>query len=316
LSSSLLARFAGNAFWLARYVERAENLARILDINETYAREGHGAPDWRRILDLYADADRFMAAHERADTDSVLYFYVLDPGNPSSIRSAIDMAREDARSIRHLISTEMWTHLNMLRSRVMGLTGRDIKLRQLSRVCQEIRLDCQTFEGVAEGTFFRGPAWSFYTIGKYIERADQTTRVLDMGYGRLVGEESPDGAVSTVQWNVLLRSVAGYHAFRSHRPSGVEPQDIAMFLLYDRGFPRAVGLCVDRVAALLSDLGARDGRRSHADLEAALNQLVFTLNTGPGSSITRKRLNTFLDDLQLALIELSSQIGRAYFGAA
>lgn len=316
MSNSLLARFALNAYWMARDVERAENLARILEINETYAREHHGGPDWLRVLDLYDDTKRFYGQHESAEAEAVLHFYVIDRDNPSSIAATIGMARENARVIRHLISTEMWTHLNIIRNRIAALHPRDIKLGRLSRVCEEVKRDCQTFEGIAEGTFFRGPAWCFYQVGKYIERADQTTRVLYMGYDRLMGKEAGEGTVNTVQWNALLRSVAAYHAFRSQRPSGMDPQDIATFLLYDRGFPRAVGLCVDRVTEILSYLEERHGQPRQEVLEVARRRLVFLLDTGLGKQITQKRLHKFLDDLQRALIDLSNEISRTYFGVS
>ena len=170
MPSSLLARFAQNIFWMARYIERAENIARILDINETYAREAHGEPDWQRVLELYSDTERFFESHDTADSAVVLNFYILERDNPTSIAAAVRMARENARSVRHLISTEMWTHLNVVHARIAGLTQRDLRLSQVSRRCAEIKEACQTFEGITEGTFFRGSARCFYSMGKYIER--------------------------------------------------------------------------------------------------------------------------------------------------
>ena len=208
--SNLLARFANNTYWLGRYLERAENLARLLDINETYARDGTTGPNWQNVLDLYADTERFSDSYEEPDAESVLNFYIRDFQNPSSIYGAIYGARENGRAIRHLISTEMWTHLNVFHYRLSNLTRRDIWLTNVAQICADIRTDCQTFEGIAEGTFFRGEAWCFYQLGKYIERADQTTRVLDMGYDRLRGEDGE--ALAAVQRDVLLRSVSGYHA--------------------------------------------------------------------------------------------------------
>ena len=313
MPSSLLARFAQNIFWMARYIERAENIARILDINETYAREAHGEPDWQRVLELYSDTERFFESHDTADSAAVLNFYILERDNPTSIAAAVRMARENARSVRHLISTEMWTHLNVVHARIAGLTQRDLRLSQVSRRCAEIKEACQTFEGITEGTFFRGSARCFYSMGKYIERADQTTRVLQMGYERLTVSGAAEDAISTVQWNALLRSVAAYHAFRSLHPSGLEPRTIAAFLLYDHGFPRAVALCVDRVTQLLEVLVERHDLPRHEDIDSARNHLVFTLNTGLGEKVTRSRLHVFLDKLQLALTRLSGEITRYYF---
>ncbi len=310
--SNLLSRFAANTYWLGRYLERAENLARILDTNETYARDTSGGANWQRVLDLYSDSARFHDSYDTPDAESVLNFYILDGDNPTSIISAVSRARENARAVRHLISTEMWVQLNAFHYRLSHLTRRDIWLTNIAQACAGIRLDCQTFEGVAEGTFFRGETWCFYQLGKYIERADQTTRVLDMGYDQLHGEDGD--AVAAVNRDVLLRSVSGYHAFRSRYPSATTPQDIAIFMLYDEQFPRAVTLCVNYVTARLQDLEKRHGGIREIDLEKSRKSLVFCLETGLGHRVTSRRLHKFLDDLQIALGQVSDAVGKAYFG--
>ena len=308
---SLLARFAANIFWMARYLERAESLARILDINETYARDNSEGRDWRRVLDLYADTPRFSQQHDRTDAASVLHFDVLDRTNPTSIAFAVAAARQNALSVRHLISTEMWTQLNIFHNYVAGLTQRDIRLSNLSRICMHIKLDCQTIEGIAEGTLLRGEAWQFYQLGKYIERADQTTRVLDIGYERLSAGE--DDAIISVQWNALLRSVAGYHAYRSRHPAGSYARDVAAFLLYDKEFASAVALCVDRISECLKDLDDRHGGKGRVDVEGVRRAVEFALETGPGQRVTPRRLHRFIDDLQVGIGRLSNAIGEAYF---
>ena len=310
--SSLLARFAANIFWMARYLERAESLARILDINETYARDNPEGPDWRRVLDIYADSKRFDKQHDRADAASVLHFYITDRNNPTSIASSVAIAQRNARSLRHLISTEMWTELNIFSNYVARLTQRDLRSPNLSRVCTEIKIHCQTIEGIAEGTLLRGEAWRFYQLGKYIERADETTRVLDIGYERLSPGE--DDTLVSVKWNTLLRSVAGYHAYRSRHPAGSYARDVAAFLLYDKEFARAVALCVNRISECLKDIEERHGEKRPPGVEAARRAVDFALVTGPGDRVTPARLHRFLDELQTGIGKLSAEIAKAYFG--
>ena len=309
--SSLVARFAGNVFWLGRYLERAENIARILHINETYGRDDPQGPDWHRILKLYADEDRFDLDHGDAGAAAILRFYVLDRDNPTSIASAIALARENARSVRHLISNEMWAHLNIFSSDVRALSGRDLRMENLSDAANAIIVGCQTFQGVAEGTFFRGEPWCFYQIGKYVERADETTRILDISYDRLLLDKGD--AIAAVQWNLLLRSVSAYHAYRSKHPGVSRPHDIVSFLLYDREFPRAVALCVDSMTQRLRDIERRHSRRRSAKVERARRELEFSLETGPGQELTPQRLHTFLDRLQVSLGNVSNAVGDAYF---
>ena len=310
--SSLIARFASNIFWLGRYVERAENTARILDINETYARDNPDGPDWTRILNLFSDMDRFIESHGEAVTREVLNFYVLDRDNPNSIVSCLRMARENARSVRHLISTEMWTHLNIAYGGARSLTQRDMRLSNLSQLAGHLIRDCQTFEGVAEGTFLRSEPWCFYSLGKFAERADQTTRILDMGYDQLSVKKGD--AIAFVHWNVLLRSVAGYHAYRFRHPGASSPRDIAAFLLYDEEFPRSVALCINRLTGVLRDLERRHGSRRDPKLEKARREIEFALETGPSRELTARRLHSYIDQIQLLLANLTTALAAAYFG--
>jgi uncharacterized alpha-E superfamily protein len=126
LPDVLLARYADCIFWLARYVERAENLARILDVNETFSRDGRGGQNWRSIVQLNSDEERFFASHEAAAAHNVVNFYVIDGDNPTSIVSTIRYARENARTLRPLISTEMWVQLNVFYNRLAELSTEDL----------------------------------------------------------------------------------------------------------------------------------------------------------------------------------------------
>lgn len=309
--SSLLSRFAGNIFWLARYLERAENLARLLDVNETYARDDRDGPDWQRVLDLFVDTERFAESYESPDAKSVLTFYVLDRNNPTSIVNCLRTARENARSVRHLISTEMWTHLNISYHRATKLGQTDTRTSNLSRTLRALVSDCQTFEGIAEGTFFRGEPWCFYQLGKYLERADQTTRFLDMSYKRLNVEQGD--AIAWVHWNVLLRSVSGYHAFCARYPGAQQPSEIVAFLLYDTEFPRAVALCVGRLSERIAEIERKHANRRIANLEKSRKELEFVLDMGPGSKFSARDLHAYLDKIQRQIGEVSAQIAAAYF---
>ena len=180
MSEVLLARYAECIFWLARYVERAENLARILDVNETFTRDARGDQNWESIVRLHADEAAFSRRHGEASADAVLRFYVTDATNPSSIISAIRGARENARALRPLISTEMWVQLNVFQNRLNAIEEPDLAPGRLTDLFTAIKEACQTHTGITEGTFYRDQGWYFYQLGRYIERADQTTRLLDM----------------------------------------------------------------------------------------------------------------------------------------
>jgi len=312
---SLLARFAENSFWMARYMERAENLARILDVNETYAQNSEGVKEWLPIVQLHADGERFFSTHEAATADLVLHFYILDRSNPSSIAASVQLARENARSLRHLISTETWSHLNVFHDRLQQLSPEDLKLSNLSRVCAGIKEDCQLHTGIIEGTGYRNQSWYVYQIGKQIERLDQSTRLLDINYHRLLPEVDEAGSpLDASQWNALLRSVAGYHAFRRVNPRGMQPAKVAEFLLFDLAFPRSVALCIRELDQLIGRLAPLIGETDSPIATETLRSLRRIGSEIGIVEVLASGLHEFLDQLQADLSTLTDQLGNALFG--
>jgi uncharacterized alpha-E superfamily protein len=311
----LLSRYAEATFWMARYVERAENLARILDVQETFSRDSRGGQNWRSVLQLYTDEERFMERHDTVEAADVIHFYVLDQDNPASIQSCIKMARENARTLRALISTEMWVQLNMFHSKLRALTATDLAEPRLDRLCTIIKEACQTHTGITEGTFYRDEGWYFYQLGRLVERADQTTRLLDVKYHLLLPSASEIGSPFDVsQWNAVLRSASGFHAFRRLYPSGMSPATVTAFLLFDRGFPRSVMACVSSIEETLTRLRARYNLHSGVASQERLDRLRRTLEEETSDSIIGRGLHEFLDGIQLALIQVSSQLGQDFFG--
>jgi len=313
--NTLLARYAECIFWMARYMERAENLARILDVHETFTRDSRGSKNWMPIVELNADHNRFFQLYPSATAENVLNFYVLDGQNPTSIITAVRSARENARQLRPLISTEMWTQINVFYSRLLVLGPSDIARPNVPKLCAFIKEACQTHTGITEGTFFRDQGWYFYQLGKYLERADQTTRLLDIKYHTLLPSPTDVGtAVDISQWNTLLRSAAGYHAFRRVYPRGMTPQAVAGFLLFNEGFPRSVSSCVREIETVLSRLTSKYRlRRGNVALER-VDAIQAALTENTIEDVVARGLHEFLDWLQVHLAQTSQELGRAFFG--
>jgi uncharacterized alpha-E superfamily protein len=315
LADVLLARYADCIFWLARYVERAENLARILDVNETFSRDSRGGQNWRSIVQLNSDEQRFFETHRGATVHSVVEFYVIDADNPTSIVSAIRFARENARTLRPLISTEMWVQLNVFYNRLVGLRPADLAPGNLAALFASIKEACQTHTGITEGTFFRDQGWYFYQIGRYIERADQTTRLVDVKYHLLLPSVSDVGsAIDVSQWNALLRSAAGYHAYRRLHAATTTPARVAGFLLLNRAFPRSVHHCVREVGRLLGEVKSRHSLRGGNDAAEELDRLQVVLGTLDIATVLRQGLHEFLDSIQAQLIAVTRELSHAFFG--
>ena len=314
MSNPLLARYAECIFWLARFVERAENLARILEVNETHVRDKSGSQEWRSIVELNADEAAFAARHARVTADSVIRFYLTDADNPTSIRSVIGQARENARTLRPLVSTEMWVALNVFHNRLKAIEPRELAPANLSRLLTEIKEGCQTFTGITEGTFYRDQAWCFYQLGRYIERADQTTRLLDSKYYVLLSDVDVANVVNTGQWLALLRAASGYHAFRLLHQSDLTPWRVAAFLLFNPSFPRSVLLCVKEVDSAFSGLKSHYNLRGGNDVAEGLDQLRSILGARSIDEVLATGLHEFIDFIQRYLMAITDRLGVAFFG--
>lgn len=314
MSNPLPARYAECIFWLARFIERAENLARILEVNETSARDRTGNQNWLSIIQINADEERFFEKHAQATAETVTRFYVADAENPTSIVSAVSSARENARTLRPLVSTEMWVQLNVFYNRVKAIDAGELTPGSLARLLMEIKEGCQTFTGITEGTFYRDQAWYFYRIGRYIERADQTTRLLDAKYPLLThgGDDAVPAEIG--QWHAVLRSASGYHAFRRVHSSDLTPARVADFLLFNPAFPRSVYLCVREVETALAELKSHYQLRGGNDISEALDQLRSILAARSIDEILATGLHEFVDFLQRYLIVITDRLAATFFG--
>lgn len=315
--NNLLARYAECIFWMARYMERAENLARILEVHETHSSDDRGAKDWFAIVRLNGDDARFLRDYPVANAENVIHFYVLDTRNPTSLVSTARYARENARILRPWISTEMWTQINVFYNRMIELTPRDIALPNLSNLCGSIKQACQTHTGITDGTFFRDEGWYFYLLGRQIERADQTTRLLDIGYHQLVRpEEEAHSHHDFVRWHAILRSVAGYHAFRRVYPRGMTPATVAGFIMLNESFPRSVVLCVREMNALLTRLKAQYKLRGGNAAMDVVDRIMTSLTSQSVEAMIQGGLHEYLDWIQARLNEVTAEFGQSFFGYA
>ena len=301
-SATLLARYAESILWLARYIERIENMARLLDVTKTFASGAKAEENWLAILRINGDVELFFKKYPAVSNEAVAKFYLLDRDNPTSLPSSLHWARENARTLRALISTEMWQQMNVFYQQVMELQPQDIEAANLSRLCTFIKESCQTHTGITEGTFYRDQSWCFYTIGRHLERADQTTRLLDIKFGRVIdGQGATDQAIEAGEWNTLLRAVGGYHAFRRTHVHGFSPRDIAQFLLKDGAFPRSVGLNLAQLDWVLSQLRSHYGLRAILPALERVDTLRGRLSSQAMVDLLRRGISPFLDWMQKEL---------------
>jgi uncharacterized alpha-E superfamily protein len=310
----LLARYAEGLFWMARYLERVENLARLLDVTQTFESPGREDEAWSALLRINADERGFLERGGTLEPYGIKRFYLLDHDNPTSIPASIGAARINARTLRPLISTEMWAQINVFHRKIMAIQPQDLEGDHLVRVCAWLKEGVQTHTGITEGTFFRDQGWNFYQLGRLIERADQTTRLLDIKYHLLQPHGPEEQRLrEQTQWSGVLRAAAGYHAFRRVAPAGFEPVDVVAFLLSDRSFPRSVTLCVSQAEWHLMQLRSRYSLRGTAAALERVEEVRAALGSNPVEELLSVGLHNFLDALQRDLILLAGEIGHAFF---
>lgn len=301
---------------MARYMERAENLARILEVNETFARDVRGANDWLPILRLNRDEESFFERYDEARSEDVVRFYIIDAENPNSIVCSVKNARENARSIRHLISLETWVQLNVFYNWVTSITPRGLRLSELSRLCARIKEGVQLHSGIVTGTLYRDQVWSFYRLGVFTELADQITRLIDIKYHSLLPSWKDVGSpIDIAQWNALLRSASAYHGYRRVFPHGMTPTTVAGFILLSPRFPRSLPHCVNNIEAtldgLLEDEDLKEVRFPRGTLER-----LKSLSSRTPQDVIASGLHEYLDEVQVALLDFGGEVSNTFFHSA
>lgn len=311
--SSLLSRHAESIFWMARYFERAESLARVLETQTSFQR-GRKDNSWAWIVALYSDEKVFADAFGEASADNVIRFYMSHPDNPGSIQSSIRSARENARALRPMLSTDMWYGLNDFYNRLGAFGPSDFSEVRLSRTCMAIKRGCYAQLGAAESTFYRDETWPFFRLGQLVERADQTSRLLDVRFAQQhTGLAHDEGRYDFTFWAILLRAASAYHSYRRIFPRHIDPKEVARFLLFDGRMPRSIAFCLFQIQDMIELLRRNFGLRNAAAAEK-VEEMIGGLDTAKRDDRLLESLHSFNDWIQMSLIQLTNELGEAFFG--
>ncbi|MEZ5921653.1 MAG: alpha-E domain-containing protein [Parvularculaceae bacterium] len=307
----MLSRFAENAFWMGRYVERIENLVRLVAVTEGFAADQSDEAAWAPILKANSDTAAFKETGKELTGPNVARFYLYDRNNMSSVAYSVHMVKENARSLRHLISTESWRQVTLFHELVIAASKKRFAMSRLSDICEEIRIACFTHRGVMEATCYRDEVFQFNRLGAALERADQMTRLIDVKYFR--SDDDDDAPVTDVAWwNTLLRTASGYHAFQRTYSFNPAPADAAHFLLFDEGFPRSVKGAAETALTCLKTLDRKFAARPGAEVTAAAEALADRLDNPP-ERLTGRPLHRYIDQIQSEIIALANALFERYF---
>ncbi len=310
----LLSRVADSVYWMGRYMERAENVARFLDVNQNLMLDlpfGYG-DQWQPIVDTTGDRARFLELYSAATQENVVRFLAFDSRNPNSIWSCVLAARENARSVRETISSEMWEQINTLYLLVASESRKPVP-EVLPEFCRLVRMACHLFQGITHVTMSHNEAWHFIRLGTSLERADKATRILDVKYFILLPSVTDIGTpYDDVQWSAVLKSVSGFEMYRK-RYGRIAPDRIVEFLLLDGEFPRAVRYCIGVADTSLHAITGTPAGAFSCASEQRLGLLRSELNFAQVETILRSGLHEFFDALQVKMNTIDECISGDFF---
>ena len=310
----MLSSTADHLYWMARSMERAENTARMLDVTyrmsllkQTVAEPHH---EWRAMLSISGLHEDFEARYDEPSADNVMHFMALDEKNPGSIYNSIFSARENARAIRGAITSEMWEALNHTWLEMRQIHAEGIAEDGVSPFFEWVKERSHLSRGIAHGTLLRDDTFRFLRLGTFLERADNTARILDVKYHILLPSLSDvGGAADYYQWGALLRSVSGFESYRKVYRDLITPTRVAELLILRPDMPRSLTACMNEVNRLVQEI---NGPRS-SELVRRCGLLSGELRYGSIDGIFARGLHEYLSDFLERIYELGDLINTTYF---
>lgn len=309
---AMLSRVAEHLYWMARYLERAENTARLVNVNGSLILDlpKRVRPGWASLIAITGADDTFYKLYPSAAEGHVVKFMLADEENPGSILSSIRSARENARTVRDIIPREAWEQINKLHLKARESLAGGLSPKWRYEFLRETILRVQQISGILDGAMSHDAGFEFMEIGRNLERADMTTRIIDVRSLNLSQEAEAEvlKPFENILWMSVLRSLTAYQMYRRHMQAAVKRGAVLIFLLQDRLFPRSFRFCLDEVQSGLGRLP-----RSTSVLDT-LAPLTAQIEAAKLDSLGQTELMEFIDELQIKLGEIHGAIGETYFG--
>ncbi|MCP5274186.1 MAG: alpha-E domain-containing protein [Burkholderiales bacterium] len=306
----MLSRVANRIYWMARYLERAENTARLINVNTHLLLDlpKRVRLGWEPILDITSRRDYFYDLYEEADERSVIRFMVSDTRNPDSILSSLNLARENTRTIRDIIPREAWEQVNSLHLNTKSNARSVMTQRHRYDYLRSVILGVQTISGMLAGTMTHDEGYDFLRMGRNLERADMTTRIIDVRSASLLPDMPEDlTPFENLQWVSVLKSLTAYQMYRREMRQRIRRADVLKFLLQQENFPRSFYHALCQVDDCLNNLP-----RNEKVLQI-LTKLQKKLLQAKLQEFDQQKLHDFIDALQLGVIKINDSISKNYF---
>ncbi len=309
----MLGKTAGGIYWMFRYIERSENITRLIDVGLRMAltRPDTAQDEWASVLDAAGVRSGYDQVHSETDAEGVVDYLLRDADNLSSVMSSIDAARMNARLVRTALTREVWEATNECWLLLKETLANPIAPRELPEVLGIVRKQSALVRAALHGTMLRNDIFNFARIGTFIERADNTARILDVKYYVLLPTANQVGSsLDNVQWETILRSVSGHRSYRVSHGLEISPRGIADFLILDLQMPRSLAFCYRKILDNLGYLGQNYAiRHSSHDL---IDERTRELENQTVDSIFESGLHEFLSDFKGYNSALGSQIEQDY----
>jgi uncharacterized alpha-E superfamily protein len=313
----MLSRVADSIYWMSRYIERAENVARFVDVNLNLMLDlpGGSAQQWQPLVDITGDTEIFAVRYGDATQRTIIQFLTFDPDNVNSVLSCLRAARENARSVREIISSEMWEQVNQAYLMINEAAASRGDITDPQELFASVKMASQMFAGVTDATMTHGEGWHFCRLGRKLERADKTSRILDVKYFLLLPTAHDVGTtVDVVQWAAVLRSASAFEMYRK-RHGRIAPSRIVEFLLLDREFPRAIHYCLIAARESVHAISGTPEGMFRSPVEQLLGLLCSELAYAQLDDIIASGLHEYLDELQTKMNRVGNDIHETFFAA-
>ncbi len=310
----MLARTAESLFWLARYMERADYLARLLQVagHMSSVRTDSDRSEWESAIVAAGCRDGYFAEHPEPSADTVVAWLAFNPDNPSSIVSCIETARRNARAVRTALTADMWEAVNGTWLELRGFRSHPLKADELTGFLDWVKARTGLFHGVYASTMLRKDGFYFTRLGQFLERADNSARLLDVKYHvRLPRAEDVGGVVDYYQWLSVLRVVGARRAYRVLFKGQVAPLHVAELLILRPEFPRSLVFCLEQITTQLERIEGQD-RLLTAEGKRLAHSLYAQLRFGRIDHIFRDGLHEYLSDVILRSDEIGREIARGH----
>lgn len=311
----MLSRVADSIYWMSRYVERAENVARFIDVNLNLMLDAPGGSgqQWIPLVNTTGDHEDFAKRFEEPTQENAIHFLTFDRENPNSMLSCLRSARENARSVREIISSEMWLQLNKFYLMVKDASEQGYGTDSPHDFYSSVKLASHLFAGVTDATMTHNEGWHFCRMGRKLERADKTSRILDVKYFILLRSVADVGtAFDDIQWAAVLRSASAFEMYRK-RHGRISPKSIVQFLVLDPDFPRAIRFCLNSVRDSFHAISGTPLGSFRHEPEKLLGQLCSELAYAHVDEIVGGGLHEYLDDLQSKMNRLGAGVHQTFF---